>query len=299
MTSPRAFTLSESIHPNPQAQALYSGLVGIEDHKIALRDRLVLALEPRRLDTWRKKHHPKGLGLLDRLQRRAPLILLSGEVGCGKSALASCIATPVAELIDRRIQCFETPSDIRGGGLVGGISDRITAAFAHVQRQLKSRAAGILIIDEADDLATSRAQMQAHHEDRAGLNVLIKQLDAFGRAESPLAVLLITNRADVIDAAVMRRAMLHLRFERPDDEARRAVFSALLDGVPSTAKQVKALVDKSRKTPAYSYSDLVQRVGESALMAAWQGGRPLSVAHFVAALDAIEPSPLLQTGKLP
>lgn len=296
MTMPRPLTLSDTTHPNTPAEALYDSLIGIDRHKEMLRDQLLLALDPTRLDAWRKKHHPKGLPLLSRLRQRAPLILLSGEVGCGKSALASCIATPVAQLIDRQVQCFETPSDIRGGGLVGGISDRITAAFALVQRQLKKRAAGILIIDEADDLATSRAQMQAHHEDRAGLNVLIKQLDAFGRADSPLAVVLITNRADVIDAAVMRRAMLHLRFERPGDPERQAVFEALLDGVKSSPRQIKALVEKSRRDPPYSYSDLVQRVGEWALMAAWREGRPLAVEHFIRALDAIDPSPLLDAG---
>jgi len=75
---------------------------------------------------------------------------------------------------------------------------------------------GILVLDEADDLATRRGQMQAHHEDRAGVNVLIKQIDQLSKAKAPITVIIITNRADVLDPAVVRRAALRLDFHRPD-----------------------------------------------------------------------------------
>jgi hypothetical protein len=54
----------------------------------------------------------------------------------------------------------------------------------------KARAAAvgraILVIDEADDLATGRGQTQAHHEDRAGVNVLIKQINQLANSAAPM-----------------------------------------------------------------------------------------------------------------
>ncbi|MGG2362463.1 AAA family ATPase, partial [Salmonella enterica] len=84
------------------------------------------------------------------------------------------------------------------------ISNRITEAFTQAKSKVKGHDIGILIIDEADDLATDREQNQAHHEDRTGLNVLIKQIDTVGREKSNLAVILITNRLKVLDPAVVR-----------------------------------------------------------------------------------------------
>lgn len=88
----------------------------------------------------------------------------------------------------------------------------------------------MLIIDEGDDLGTSRSQMQAHHEDRAGLNVLIKEIDRLVRERVPIAVLLITNRFQALDAALVRRGHV-VRFTRPNASARRALFKHLLEGV--------------------------------------------------------------------
>src|SRR5690606_12673165 len=128
------------------------------------------------------------------------------DVGCGKTELANAIGSPLAKLLNKRIKCFETPSNIRRAGRVGEISNRITQAFDSVKMQLGKSEPGILIIDEADDLATSREQNQAHHEDRAGLNVLLKQIDSISREGYSISVILITNRLSVIDPAVIRRA---------------------------------------------------------------------------------------------
>ena len=58
-----------------------------------------------------------------------PLIILSGEVGCGKTELANSIASPLAKKLDIIIKTYETPSNIRGSGRVGEISSRITGNF--------------------------------------------------------------------------------------------------------------------------------------------------------------------------
>jgi SpoVK/Ycf46/Vps4 family AAA+-type ATPase len=287
--------LRESTHPHPAAAARFEQLLGIDEHKSALRDQLVLLLDPRRLDSWRQRYHPNGLPLLDRLQVRAPLILLSGEVGCGKTALASSVASPVGVQLDCGVRCFTSPSNIRGSGLVGEISNRITEAFAQARRKLGDKQPGILIIDEADDLATSRAQMQAHHEDRAGLNVLLKEIDRLAHESVRLAVILITNRVHALDPAVRRRVSLHLEFSRPDDRARREVFAAILEGTAVHPRDLDALVADSRREPPFSYSDLVERVAHHALIEAVRTDRPVTVDGIRAALERVAPSPLIES----
>ena len=131
--------LLETIHPTQEGTKEFEALFGINPIKEALVDELALILDRNRLEAWTQRHHAKGLGVLDVARSTLPLILLSGDVGCGKTALASCVATPVARAIDQRIVCLETPSDIRGGGHVGELSARITEAFT----QAKTRAAAI------------------------------------------------------------------------------------------------------------------------------------------------------------
>ena len=292
--------LIETVHPTKEGLKDFQALMGIDAIKDALVDELTLILDRERLDAWGRKHHPDGLGILQRAGSKAsPLILLSGDVGCGKTALAGCVATPVAKAIDHRVVCLETPSDIRGGGLVGELSANITEAFAQVRTKAESIGRGILVLDEADDLATRRSQMQAHHEDRAGVNVLIKQIDQIAKAKVPIAVMMITNRADVLDPAVVRRAALWLEFRRPDDAARGAIFTRLLEGANATDGQIGDLVKLTAKSPSYTFSDLTDRVARIALRQAWKANEPFGAAALKAAIAVVEPSPLMETGQAP
>lgn len=286
--------LFESRHPDKRAQRRYDELIGIDDQKQRLLDDLILLFEPERFTRWRKKHHPT-LPFAEAGQMRSPMVLLSGEVGCGKTALATSVATPLAEALDRDVLTMETPSDIRGWGRVGEISARLTDAFSQAKMRARDVKAGILLLDEADDLATSRAQMQAHHEDRAGLNVLIKQIDILEREQVPLVVVLITNRASVVDPAVLRRAALHLKFERPDQTARKQIFERILAGTDANPRSVSELVRATddREIP-YTASDLFERVGRLALRRAFSVDRPFGADILLETLRSVEPSPLLE-----
>lgn len=286
--------LIEAIHPDKDAQAAFDALVGIDAHKQRLLDELVALLDPGRLATWEKRHHPKGLVLSQRWKRSTPLVLLAGEVGCGKTALANAVGTPLANELDKRVVTLETPSDLRGWGHVGEMSARITDAFAQARRRAKEIGAGILVIDEADDVATARAQNQAHHEDRAGLNVLIKQVDQLARAKEPLVTVLITNRHSVLDPAVRRRTALHLTFSRPDARARAAVFSSILGGVKGVDARMEELIRASTnaETP-YSFSDLADRLARALLREAQRRDVAVSVDLALECLATLEPSPLM------
>jgi len=287
-------TLIECKHPDKRAEKVFEGLVGIEKQKDELTASLYFFFDKDTITKWQKAHHATGLAFLDRVISEMPLVILSGEVGCGKSALASSIGTPVAKKLGKRIMCFETPSDVRGSGRVGELSGRVTSAFQQAKARVKTGECGLLIIDEADDLATSRSQNQAHHEDRAGLNVLVKQIDSINRDKANLAVILITNRVSVLDPAIVRRASLHLVFTRPADADRKKVFQYVFRETRISDKDLDKLVAASRneKVP-FTYSDLINRVARQTLLRSIQLDKPFSASTYLEVLKEVVPSPLL------
>jgi SpoVK/Ycf46/Vps4 family AAA+-type ATPase len=283
--------LRETKHPNPSSEQIYDSLFGIDELKCDLLETILMILDPSRVDSWRRKHHPKPSPLLAQMIESERLIILSGDVGCGKTALAGCIGTPVAKRLDAQVFALETPSNIRGHGLVGELSARITAAFEQARGKARSRKT-ILIIDEGDDLATSRAQMQAHHEDRAGVNVLVKQIDQVAWEKPELAVILITNRPGVLDSAVLRRASLHLQFHRPDREARKHLFAHLIGPTHASAGEVDRLVAASERDGlAFTYSDITRRALRRAVQRAIACDEPVSASLLLEALQAMKPTP--------
>lgn len=287
--------LHEVRHPNPVAQHNYNNLIAIDEQKSALLNTLHLFFDTDKVDKWHKKHHHSKLAFFENIVSGTPLIILEGDVGCGKTALAHTIASPLGNLIDKRVLCFETPSNIRGAGRVGEISNRITEAFTQAKNKVKGNDLGILIIDEADDLATDREQNQAHHEDRAGLNVLIKQIDSVGREKSNLAVILITNRLKALDPAVVRRATQIIHFERPDKEDRKEVFKYIFAGTDVSAKDIDELAKASeRKDTAYSFSDLIQKIAKQALFKAIEEGKAFDKNIYLKILEKVQPSPSIK-----
>lgn len=294
-----AIRLADVIHPNKEAKKDYTMLVGIDKQKKELLATLEMLLDHGKLKDWEKKYHHKGLPIMSLLKTSNPLIILSGEVGCGKTALAQCIGTPLSEILGKQVKVFETPSNIRGGGLVGEISNRITEVFESVKAKLKDNEAGLLIIDEADDIATSRAQNQAHHEDRAGLNVLIKQIDAIQKSNKKLAVIMITNRMTVLDPAVRRRTSLHLVFDRPKNETLTEVFNWIFSGIEVNRGELDKLVRYcSDQTIPYSFSDLIQRVAKQTLYKSVELKQAFSLPLYSEILRVTEPTPLVGEHKL-
>jgi hypothetical protein len=79
--------LVEITHPTRECMKEFDGLVGIDAIKEALTDELAIILDRKRLAAWRKRHHAAGLGVLDDARPTVPLILLSGDVGCGRPRL--------------------------------------------------------------------------------------------------------------------------------------------------------------------------------------------------------------------
>ena len=196
--------------PDVDAQERLGRLVGLDDHKARLTKILALLVNPAGLEAWAKKHHPSANGVLGSVLRRPPLVVLAGDVGAGKSELAETIGDAVARQERIDITLFPMSLSTRGQGRVGEMTQLLSAAFEYTvaeARKLKSssgqaRGAVMLLVDEADALAQSREAAQMHHEDRAGVNALIRGIDRIGNARLPAAVIMCTNRLDALDPAV-------------------------------------------------------------------------------------------------
>ncbi|MEQ9100599.1 MAG: ATP-binding protein [Imperialibacter sp.] len=282
-----------TLHFDKAFQKKFDSLIGLDQEKESLLFGLKIILDENGIASWKKKHHKDGLPFLERIKSRSPAIILSGDVGCGKTELALSVASPLSTLMGgQTIKVFETPTDIRAGGYVGDISKRIVETFKDAKSKLTSREFGILIIDEADDLATSREQMQAHHEDRAGVNVLIKELDSLERNNGKMAVILITNRGGSIDPAIKRRASLQIQFERPNPETITLLLKGILDGIKYTDLELQSLVKQCiEKQPAFTFSDIIRRIGENALVKSIKSDSPLSIETIRSVIEKTKPSP--------
>jgi AAA+ superfamily predicted ATPase len=109
--------------------------------------------------------------------------------------------------------------------------ERVSKDFARARRtDGRAAAMGVLLVDEADALAQSRELAQMHHEDRAGVNALLRGIDGIRSDRLPVLTILCTNRLDAIDPAVQRRAAAVEMFERPGQAQRAALLTHLLAG---------------------------------------------------------------------
>jgi AAA+ superfamily predicted ATPase len=292
-TTSQPLKLLQYRHPDKLSGKKFDSLVGIDGHKEDLLSVLQSILDGKGLSSWIKKHHSGGLPYIEGVLTGDSLIILSGDVGCGKTELAHSIGTPLSKAMGgETIILFETPSDIRGGGHVGEVSLRITAAFDFAKNSLKKGEYGILLIDEGDDLATSREQTQAHHEDRSGVNVLIKEIDKVQREKINLAVILITNRPDALDAAVLRRASLHLEFQRPNETILMALVKRVFDVLEFEEEAFKEIIVACNKNKTkYTYSDITKRIAKQSIISAWKLDTPLTKEIILGIIRKTKPSP--------
>jgi SpoVK/Ycf46/Vps4 family AAA+-type ATPase len=284
--------------PSPKSLVEWESLIGLQEEKETLLENLTLLLSPENFQEWLRKYHPKGIRLSTLINTTTPFVILSGDVGCGKTFLARCIGEPLSKKLDAHITLLESPTDIRGTGLVGEISARISSTFEEAKKAAATAKNGytLLLLDEGDDIATSREQLQAHHEDRAGVNSLIKELDKLQALR--VAVILITNRKESLDPALLRRASLHIDFSRPNGKALDLLIKNLVEGIKVTETELQQLRDQcDNRKILYTTSDLIHRVGRKALITAYQQKRSLLVADFVQAVETTEPTPIFKDQK--
>lgn len=291
--------------PNPEAELRLARLVGLDHYADSLVRDLRLIFDPILAEDWSSKHYGKKLPVLDVLLDSVPLIVFEGDVGTGKTALAETIGQRLADEADYDVHLVKMSTRVRGTGYVGEMGTLLAESFEHVAKTWKRlNEPLIFVIDEADSLLTTRESHQQHHEDKSGVNTIIQHLDELRRRPEQIAVIAITNRIGVLDPAILRRATAVHKFERPDDEQRAALFADLFDGAGFAESDIERLVAASKeRTPIdgpplrFSYADLVLRLAVPALRAAIHEGEPLDIDAIVERLEALEPTPSMESSE--
>lgn len=298
------FELAKTL-PDPDAQERIARLVGMDDKIKRLASVLGVLINPTALRKWQDKYHANADELLDAVLHRPPLIVLSGDVGSGKTELAETIGDKVARQEGIDITLLPLSLSSRGQGRVGEMTQLVSAAFEYAFKEASkfksakgaARGGVILLVDEADALAQSRESDQLHHEDRAGVNAFIRGIDRFANGNLPAVVLMCTNRLNALDPAVRRRAADILVFERPDAAQRYEVLSRRLGGVGFGKPDLDALVIATGEQPkrpySFTYSDITQRLLPTIVLDAYPDG-PIKPARAIEITRSILPTPPFQ-----
>ncbi len=289
--------------PDRAARRRYESLVGLEEVKTRLVRHAVCMLAPELLADWARVHFGDDqVPLLEAFRTRPPMFVLAGDVGTGKTALAESFGDAVARESGLPITLFRLSLTARGSGAVGEMTQLLAAAFAEVgraahglrDRQGRRTGGAVLLIDEADALAQSRELAQMHHEDRAGVNELIRGIDDLARSDLPVLVLMCTNRLSALDPAIRRRAAETFRFSRPTGEQRAEVLGRLFAGTPLAGPPLAAVAaatgETSRRPYGWTYSDLTDRLVSAAVLSAFPD-RPLTIEAVLALAEEMEPTP--------
>lgn len=291
-------------YPNEPLGALFDSLVGLDETKEDMFRKLTLLISPQYLDVWITNSYAATppQALMHVLRDRYPLLILEGEVGSGKTALARSVGHCLATRLHTELALFIVNAQVRGTGHVGEMTQNISRAFTEAEScQEREQIPVMLLLDEADALAQSRGGRQTHHEDDAGVNTLIQRIDRLrGR---PIAVIFATNLAQLLDAAILRRATASYHFDRPSAQQRNEVFRHLLANVTISEQNIAQLVALTEPRPLpgfgttghrYTYSDLAQRIIPCAVEEAVYAQQPLKLDHLINACQVTLPTPEMQ-----
>ena len=292
--------------PDSGADERLARLVGIDEYIERLSKMLDMLLFPNHLEQWHKKCHPDAHTIFSYVKNKHPLIIVSGDVGTGKTELSETIGSRVARSSKLEITLFPMSLATRGSGLVGEMTKLISSAFDHIDQECRGiarvkdggyKSGVILLIDEADALAQSRDNGQMHHEDRAGVNALIRGVDILSRDQLPVAVIMCTNRLDAIDPAIVRRAAETFVFERPNEQKRLAILDPSLKELGLTQDQVYQIVKMTGTVKGrdygFTFSDITHRLFHAIIMLAYPD-RAISFDDVLSATKKVKPTPPFQ-----
>ncbi len=205
--------------------------------------------------------------------------LLVGPPGTGKTLLAKAVAG------EADVPFFSMSGSDFVEMFVGVGASRVRDLF----RQAKEKAPCIVFIDEIDAVGRARgknAGMGANDERENTLNQLLTEMDGFG-SNSGVIILAATNRADILDKALMRAG----RFDRqiyvdlPDLPDRVEIFKVHLRKVKTAPDLDIDLL--ARQTPGFSGADIANVCNEAALIAARHNKTMVTKEDFNAAVDRI------------
>lgn len=287
--------------PDPERRAQLEQLVGLDEEKERLVKEGRALLDPESLESWSKQFHGNVLPAIEELRNRPPLMIFAGDVGTGKTSLAESFGDAIARREKIGITVMRLSLRARGSGAVGEMTRLVGSAFAGVAEVARQgvRARGgkpakavILIVDEADALAQSRETEQMHHEDRAGVNALIRGIDALRSGRLPAIVVMCTNRIEALDPAILRRASVRMRFRRPDLRQRIHVLQSALGNALSEGEilRIAEATGTAQDRPyGFTYSDLRERLVPGIVLDAYPQ-QAITISGAMATLSRIEPT---------
>ena len=205
--------------------------------------------------------------------------LLVGPPGTGKTLIAKAVAG------EAKVPFFSLSGSDFVEMFVGVGASRVRDLF----KQAKEKAPCIIFIDEIDAIGRARGKnpnMGSNDERENTLNQLLTEMDGFG-TNSGVIMLAATNRADVLDRALMRAG----RFDRqiyvdmPDLNERKEIFEVHLKPLKLEKKLDKDFL--ARQTPGFSGADIANICNEAALIAARKKKVSVQKQDFLDAVDRI------------
>jgi AAA+ superfamily predicted ATPase len=283
--------------PNSAAQARLAALVGLDELIDRLVTQAVALLDPSVMTAWSRSLHGDVIPAVAALLDGTPLFVFAGDVGVGKTEVAEVLGQAVATRTGSDVTLYPLSLTARGRGAVGEMTTLLTRAFERIgadfvkarRRDGGATSMGVLLVDEADALAQSRELAQMHHEDRAGVNALLRGIDGMRVDRLPVLTILCTNRLEALDPAVQRRAAAIELFGRPNHQQRRALLARLFAGTKLSPADIDALASVTGETASrpygYTHSDLRQRLVPEIVLAAYRQGVAVDsvIAHEVLA----------------
>ncbi|MDO8999088.1 MAG: ATP-dependent zinc metalloprotease FtsH [Bacteroidota bacterium] len=205
--------------------------------------------------------------------------LLVGPPGTGKTLLAKAVAG------EAKVPFFSLSGSDFVEMFVGVGASRVRDLF----KQAKEKAPCIIFIDEIDAIGRARGKNAAaggNDERENTLNQLLTEMDGFG-TNSGVIILAATNRADILDRALMRAG----RFDRqiyvdmPDLNERKEIFAVHLKKIKiDESVQIDFL---AKQTPGFSGADIANICNEAALIAARSNKKMVQKQDFLDAVDRI------------
>ena len=283
--------------PSQKLEDISKTLIGFPKRYQKMRNHLKIMLSPDELDAWSKKFYKKIIPLCEVIRQRYPLFLFSGDVGTGKTVTAECAAHRFTREIKKEGFLLKLSTRVRGKGLHGEMSQLIHDAFGELAKRAGKKRLSFLLIDEADSIASLRSTEQMHQEEKAAVNTLIQKIDEVRQTGGRAIVFLCTNRIEVIDQAIMRRAALHMEFSRPSKEESLELLTKDLYGLNLTKNELDKLAaltsaDGHYGDCGYTFSDFRLRFLPEAVIRAFPS-KDLTFDVLEGTLRDVEPSPTI------
>ena len=250
---------------NTEVKTTFKDVAGLEGAKEEVQEIVDFLKFPEKYTTLGGKI-PKGA-------------LLVGPPGTGKTLLARAVAG------EAKVPFFSLSGSDFVEMFVGVGASRVRDLF----KQAKEKSPSIIFIDEIDAIGRARGKnaMSGSNDERENtLNQLLTEMDGFG-TNTNVIVLAATNRADILDTALMRAG----RFDRqiyvdlPDIRERKEIFEVHLRPLKK-AKDLD-LDFLSKQTPGFSGADIANVCNEAALIAARNGKKEVDKQDFLDAVDRI------------